>query len=203
VEGIVYILINEAMPGFIKIGKTTTSVEQRMRELDTTGLPLPFECFYAARVANMDFVERKQHDAFSDNRVRTRREFFRVDPERCQSALEIANGVDVTPREDVVEDADDLAALNKARERRGSFNFKMVEVPIGAELTFVRDPEVKCRVMDSKKVEFEGGVTSLSAAALTAIHRMGYTWKTLAGPDYWEYEGETLTERRLRMEDEG
>jgi hypothetical protein len=26
-EGIVYLLTNEAMPGYVKIGKTTTSVE--------------------------------------------------------------------------------------------------------------------------------------------------------------------------------
>jgi hypothetical protein len=39
-EGIIYILINEGMPGYTKVGKTSTSVEQRMKELDTTGVPL-------------------------------------------------------------------------------------------------------------------------------------------------------------------
>ena len=58
-EGIIYILINEAMPNFVKIGKTTTTVEQRMRALDTTGIPLPFECYYAARVRDMNFVEKQ------------------------------------------------------------------------------------------------------------------------------------------------
>jgi hypothetical protein len=45
-EGIIYVIINEAMPGYTKIGKTTGSVEDRMRGLDTSGVPLPFECFY-------------------------------------------------------------------------------------------------------------------------------------------------------------
>ena len=36
-EGVIYILMNEAMPGFTKIGKTTSSVEKRMKELDTAG----------------------------------------------------------------------------------------------------------------------------------------------------------------------
>mgnify|MGYP000953570363 CR=1 FL=1 len=201
-EGIIYILINEAMPGYVKIGKTTTSVEQRMRELDVTGVPLPFECFYAAKVEYMDLVERKLHDAFGDHRVRPRREFFQVDPERIQSALEIAGGEDVTPRQDVVEDADDLAALNKARERRGNFNFKMVEVPIGAELSFSRDHNIKCYVIDNKKVEFEGEANSLSKAARILLHREGYTWNQVNGPIYLEYEGEALSERRLRMEGE-
>jgi hypothetical protein len=57
-------------------------------------------------------------------------------------------------------------------------------------------------VTSDKKVEFEGEVTSLTASALTLVRRMGYTWTKIAGPAYWEYEGETLAERRLRMEGE-
>ena len=202
-EGIVYILINEAMPGYTKVGKTAMDVEQRMKDLDTTGLPLPFECFYAAKVDNMDRIEKLLHDAFGNNRVRPRREFFRTDPERIKSALEISGGVDVTPRHDIVEDADDEAALNMARERRGRFNFKMVEVPVGEELVFVKDDNVKCRVVDNHKVEFEGEIKSLSAVTLIAMHRLGYEWKSVAGPDYWVYEDESLTQRRFRMEGEG
>ena len=38
------------MPGIIKIGFTENSVEQRMRELDKTATPIPFECYYAKRI---------------------------------------------------------------------------------------------------------------------------------------------------------
>jgi hypothetical protein len=31
---------------------------------------------------------------------------------------------------------------------------------------------------------------------------MGYQWAAVSGSDYWEFEGETLTARRLRIEDE-
>ncbi len=78
---IVYVLINEAMPDLVKIGKTT-DLEGRIRGLDNTSIPLPFECFYAARVADPDFVERQLHDAFGDHRIRSNREFFRIAPER-------------------------------------------------------------------------------------------------------------------------
>lgn len=202
-EGIIYILINEAMPGYTKIGKTTTSVEQRMRELDTTGIPLPFECYYAARVAKMDFAEKQLHDAFDDRRVRKRREFFEIDPERVRSALLLAAIQDVTPRDDVVEGADDQAALDKARTSKGAFNFKMVDISPGSVLTFTKDHEITCAVVDNKKVEFEGELTSLSASAHKIVHRMGYSWGTINGPAYWEFDGETLGERRRRMEEEG
>ena len=57
-EGIIYVLTNEAMPGYVKVGKTSTSVAQRIRELDSTSLPFPFECYYAARVVDMDEAEK-------------------------------------------------------------------------------------------------------------------------------------------------
>jgi hypothetical protein len=69
-EGNIYILINEAMPGYVKVSKTSDSVAYRMKLLDSTGVPLPFESFYAARVEDMDFVESQLHDAFRDTRVR-------------------------------------------------------------------------------------------------------------------------------------
>ncbi len=199
-EGIVYILINEAMPGLSKIGKTAASLEDRIRGLDSTGVPLPFECFHASKVANIDFVERQLHDAFDDMRIRKRREFFRVSPERVQAALLLAQVEDVTPRGDVVEDAEDQQALDEAKKWRSPFHFGMVEIPTGSELTFSKDSQYRCIVAGKKQVEFEGETTSLSAAALTCAHRLGYTWKTVAGPEYWLYEGESLGERRRRIE---
>ena len=62
-EGIVYVLTNPAMPGMVKIGKTGREVEARLNDLYTTGVPLPFECVYAARVADMDKVEKAFHNA--------------------------------------------------------------------------------------------------------------------------------------------
>jgi hypothetical protein len=199
-DGIIYILINEGMPGYTKVGKTSTSVEQRMRELDTTGVPLPFECYFAGRVTNMDTAEKHLHDAFDMHRVRQRREFFQVDPERIRSALMLADPEDVTPRDDVVEDADDQAALDRARTKRSAFNFKMVGILPGSELKFTKDNLITCEVVDHKKIQFEGEETSLTSAALTIVKRMGYTWSKIAGPQYWELDGETLSERRTRME---
>jgi len=201
-EGIVYILVNEAMPGYAKVGMTGDNVEKRMKELDTTGTPVPFECFFAMKVDDVAQIEKFLHDAFADHRVRKNREFFYVSPERIRSALMISGGEDVTPKADLIESEDDQQALDKAKKIRANFNFKMVDIPIGAVLDFSRDPEAKCTVIDNRSIEFEGEITSLSKSALTIMHRQGYTWKALAGTEFWEFEGETLAERRLRMEAE-
>ena len=84
---IVYILTNEAMPDFIKIGFTTTTVEQRLRQLDTTGVPLPFESYYAAEVLDAHAEEKWLHSIFADRRVRDNREFFKLNPELVALAL--------------------------------------------------------------------------------------------------------------------
>jgi hypothetical protein len=40
--GIVYVLVNRAMPDLVKIGKTEQTLELRIKGLDTPGVPLPF-----------------------------------------------------------------------------------------------------------------------------------------------------------------
>ncbi len=108
----------------------------------------------------------------------------------------------MTPREDYVETEEDRAALNEAKRRRAVFNFRMVNIPDGAELTFSRDPTITCRVAEKRRVEFEGENMSLNQATLTALERIGYHWKAVCGPWYWMYEGESLDERRRRIEEE-
>ena len=194
---IIYILINEAMPGYVKIGRTN-DLERRIREMDNTSVPLPFECFYACTVRDAQFAERQLHDAFLDHRVRSSREFFEISPERAVSALKLAEIENVTPKKDFVETPEDQQALNQARKKRSIFNFAMVDIPIGAELVFSRDENIKARVVDNRSIELNGEIVSLSSSAQKIL---GYVYG-VAGTDYWMYEEETLDERRKRMEEE-
>ena len=68
--GIVYVLTNPAMPGLVKIGKTAReSVETHFTELYSTGVPVPFECAYAARVIDEATLEQAFHAAFGPYRL--------------------------------------------------------------------------------------------------------------------------------------
>lgn len=197
---IIYILTNEAMPGYVKIGKTNNDLEQRIRELSaSTSVPLPFTVFYACIVKNAQFVEHQLHDAFDDNRVNPKREFFRVAPERVVAALKLAEIENVTPKSDIVENKEDQDALDAARKIRSRFNFEMVKIPVGAELYFSRDENIKAKVIDThaaNSIEFNGKKTSLSRSAQKIL---GYQYG-VAGTDYWMFDGETLDERRRRLE---
>ncbi len=198
---IVYVLTNEAMPGYVKVGRTQ-NLEQRMKQLDTTGVPLPFECYYARRVSNADFVEAHIFEAFNDQLVRKNREFLTIRPERIKAALQIAPGEDVTVKEtSVVESQDDLDALARAKTARKDFHFSMIGVQPGTVLTHSRDPTVTCTVYDDRKVTFEGEVMSLSKSAGIVLQRHGLS-PDVAGTAYWTYKGKTLWDLRLEMEAE-
>lgn len=200
----VYILINEAMPGLIKIGRTTTSVKQRMSELNApAGIPLPFTCYYAARVEDCVKVEKKLHEAFGDHRVRERREFFWLSPHRAQAALELAALEDVTPREEIIDDFPEDAELGLIREtkRRVLPTFAQYQIPIGSILKLTKDSKITAAVDGERSVLFNGESMALSAAALAALRSMGYNWKSAHGAAYWEFDGETIWDRGERLRD--
>lgn len=193
---IVYVLINAAMPWYVKIGFTTTSIEQRLRELDNTSAPLPFECYYAAIVQNAREVERLIHHGFSDHRIRQNREFFQISPDKVASVLRLTWGQEVTPKRDTVESEEDQIALDNARKKRAVFNFQMVGIPVGAILTFVNDETITATVLDNRAISFNGELTSLSEAAWKLL---GYKHRP-QGTLYWSFDWETLDARRIRME---
>jgi hypothetical protein len=201
---IVYILTNESMPGYIKIGRTETSVEQRMRELDKTPVPLPFQCYYAAKVEDYVTLEKALHTAFGDHRVRSNREFFKLDPYRAKVIVELLAISEVTPGGDVFEDEESAKAVERASKVSGRFNFLENGIPIGSTLVYASDPSITCQVQDEQNVIFDGQVVSPSRAALMANASRGGKATAMQGPIWWLYNGETLASiRDQRSESEG
>jgi hypothetical protein len=198
----VYILTNEAMPGLVKIGFTEGSVQNRISNLSSaTGVPLPYECYYAAEVDDMKRVESLLHQLFSEHRINPKREFFRLDPEKVVLALSIGRFKDVTPSE-LIADEEEKAALEKAKARRAPLSLEAIGVHPGAVLTFSRDENRTTTVAAGNKVILDGEMMSLSAAALKLLRDLGYKTPTAQGPAYWIFDGELLDERRRRLEAE-
>ena len=195
---IVYVLSNPAFDRYVKVGRTI-DLEQRLRQLDNTSVPLPFRCEFAIEVNDEVEAERLVHQAFADVRVRSSREFFEIEPQRVIAALKLTGGKDVTPKEDVAEDAEGIEALERTVAKRRSYSFDDAHVSVGDVLVYTRDESVTATVVADKKIEFEGEVTSLSRAALTLLHKDGYKWKQANGWAYWMKDGETMGERVERF----
>jgi len=203
-SNIVYIFINQSMPDMVKIG-ITDNVERRVKELSgSTGVPLPFECYYAVKVSeDAKKLEKKIHEGFDKQRVRREREFFYTSPENAKSILElleIMGGENVTPKDDIVESQEEKQALDEARKLRTRFNFSMLDIKPGEILKFKKDNSIVCEVHDETQVKFRDKVTSLSNSADIILKEMGYEWLSVQGPRWWVYEGKTLSELRNERE---
>lgn len=192
--GIVYLLTHDAMPDLVKIGRTDASLEDRMKSLNNTSVPFGFRCYYAAEVVDAVDVERRLHQAFEDFKVG--KEFFELHPIRAQKILEMVATRDATPKTEVVVDKEEEEQLVKNEQRRHLRRFSMFRIglKVGDVLTFARNESITATVSSDTEITYEGEVQSLSSAALLAIRKCGYNWKTIPGPIFWMFNGQPLKE---------
>lgn len=192
---IVYILTNESMPNYVKIGYTQDSLESRMKSLCSTGVPLPFECHYACTVKNASETEKWIHRVFADRRV-AKKEFFLIDPECAVTALKVFEVTQITPSSNKFATKEELKEIENIKAKRSKFDFKENNIPIGSILEFSRNKEITCTVLANNKIDLNGKISSLS---LSARELLGYKYG-VAGTLYWMYDGETLDSIRKNKE---
>ncbi len=78
-QGFLYVLLNPAMPGLLKVGKTTRDPSDRVAELSSaTGVPSPFVLAYQQPVIDCHAAEKWVHGELerAGHRVADNREFF-------------------------------------------------------------------------------------------------------------------------------
>ena len=192
IQGIVYILTNPAIPNMIKIGMTTAEdVKARMAQLYTTGVPLPFECVYAAKVANHEKVEKALHIAFGPDRVNPKREFFEIEAAQAIAIIKLMELEDVTPKvaneRDQVDEVDREAGEAYSRKKRPRFSFGEMQIPVGSELVNVTNGET-VTVINDRAVNFRGEETSLTNATRIILDNSYH----VAPAPYWTFNGKLL-----------
>lgn len=196
--GIVYLLTNPVMPGLVKIGMTTREdMDARMRELYSTGVPVPFECQFACRVKKTDCVkiEKALHTAFSPQRVNANREFFRINVGQAKAILELFHHTDVT--EEVTDEIqndltdDDKAASAKAQPHRPALNFYEMGMQKGDKLIWKDDPTISVTVISERKVSYNGEETSISSLS---AQLKGYKSRHIAPGAHWLFNEKLLSD---------
>lgn len=190
---IVYVLTNPAMPSLVKIGITTQAgVKERMKQLYTTGVPVPFECAYTVEVVDCASVEAALHTAFGPNRINPNREFFKIGIDQAVAVLRLLKGNEVTPRLNAELKADigeaDIDSAKKLK-KRPNLNFREMGIPAGAILVF-RDGKSTVTVVGDKKVELNGESMSLTAATRVM---MNIDYSVQPTP-HWTYQGKSLND---------
>ncbi len=180
-------MTNPALNNMVKIGYAT-DVEQRRKQLSTTNLPYEYE-IYATYETSGNLEDKKLHKMIDnlnpDLRVSSNREFFVMAPQEAYELLEAIATISGT--KDKLQKVKIIEA-KKQKVRRPAVNFAKCGIPIGAELVFTEDHTVVAKVVDERKVEYNGEITSLSAIS---DRIKGYS---SSGPTFFTYKGRKVSE---------
>lgn len=87
----IYILVNPSIPGICKIGYTTTTVYQRVKEINrATGVIIPWDAVFSYRCSDGRALERDIHEYLTVRgiRVNNKREGFAIDIDSARDIIE-------------------------------------------------------------------------------------------------------------------
>ncbi len=191
--GIIYLLTNPAMPGLVKIGFTTQNdVQARMAQIYSTGVPVPFDCVYAASVKDPSKLEQALHNAFAPARLNPRREFFQIEVGQAIGIIKLLELEDVTPvingQQSQVSHIE-VEAGERLRSRRPNLNFIEMNIPIGSEIVCKVNGE-SAMVRSPRTIDFRNEEMYLTSATKIIL---GNDYAIAPAP-YWTYNGESLQE---------
>lgn len=99
----VYILVNKSIPGICKIGMTTTTVGQRVKEINqATGVITPWFSVFKYKCINSRILEKAVHQHLEDlgYRVNPKREGFEIPSSMAIDIIkELGEQLTVTPKD--------------------------------------------------------------------------------------------------------
>ncbi len=195
IKGMVYVLTNPAMPGIVKIGLTTReTMEERLKELFKTNIPVPFKCEFACRVDDSKKVENALHIAFQPYRF-PQREFFKIEAEQAISILKLFEKAEITSEfnkeiNNITTKEERDAGEKLEKLRKPPLNFLEMGIPVGSHLKFTEDG-TEVEIVEEKKVKYLDELYSLSNLTKKLLNLDYYVRPNR----YWTYKGKNIQEQ--------
>jgi hypothetical protein len=220
-SGVVYILTNPCLDGWVKIGMTERSdIEQRLHELNSPpNIPLSYRCYAVYEVENPFEVEKHIHsiidriddslharEQLENGRIRER-EFFKISPETAYGIFKdislLRNDVEklklYTPTQKEAQEQE----LAENKSKRSNSSFKMLNIAVGEKIEFLYDNNIVAEVFDKQnKIKYNDDVYSVTALAIRILVEK-YGWSEGLHVNGWKFftkDGITLYELRDKME---
>ena len=194
-KGFIYIMTNPALQDMVKIGYAT-NVEARRQQLSTTALPYEYEV-YATYETSGNLEDKKLHKLIdnlnSDLRVSKNREFFVMTPDDAYELLESIAIISGT--KDKLTKLKGDAESTQQTIRKPPIDFYKCGLKNGDELICTEDPSIKVTVQGEHKVLYNDELTSLSA-----VMKKVKGYKSIAGPSFFTYKGELITDIARRTQ---
>ena len=85
----VYVLVNKSVPNMVKIGMTTSTPDERARQISAaTGVATPWISVFSYACYRSDLLEEDIHLHLREHRVNHKREMFAIDSHTAQRVIE-------------------------------------------------------------------------------------------------------------------
>ncbi|WFL75956.1 GIY-YIG nuclease family protein [Altererythrobacter arenosus] len=191
-EGTVFILTNDAMPGFSRVDYTTgDDLGSKISRVNKSALPVPFRLYFAAKVPDVKLVDRNLHYLFADYCDARDAQFFKINPDMLRAAIELAaiSVIQVSDKEQGIS-AFDRAQMDRLRTAHDNVRFEALNAEAGTELYFSRDRTITCTALGNGLVEFDGTAMSPAEASASAMRAIGFDWAEVSSVDYWLSQGD-------------
>lgn len=222
-KGLVYILTNPCLDGWVKIGMTERNdISRRLQELNSPpNIPLSYRCYATYEVDNPLEVEKRIHnlidrvddslharEQLNNGRIRER-EFFKISPETAYGIFKDIAALRgdsnklklLTPTIDQSQEEE----IAESKTKRTNNSFRLLNINIGEEVTFLYDDTIVAKVTDNKnKLEFDNVVYSVTALAQKILFER-YNWSKNLHVNGWRFftkDGITLSDLRDQIESE-
>lgn len=203
-KGYIYVLTNPSFPDYVKIGYAD-DVNKRLKQLNRSEcVPFSFRV-YATYEVDSRLSDIKIHELIDrlnpnlraienfDGKKRVR-EFYAMSADDAYNILKSiaeingreASLVLVKPTDKDIKQ-EETAAEIKAKTRGDNYSFSKCNIPLGAELVYINDENVKCYVVDDRRVKYQDEIMYM-----TTLAKMLTGKKSIAGPGFFKYNGKNL-----------
>lgn len=216
-KGLVYILTNPCLDGWVKIGMTSRNgIEKRLQELNApTNIPLTYRCYAYYEVDNALEVEQRIHsliDRIDDSlhareklesgRIRER-EFFKISPETAYGIFKdvalLRGDLDKLKLYKPTLEQSQEQEIAESKTKRSNNSFALLKIAVGEEVKFLYDDSIVAKVVDNKNhLEYEGEKYTVTRLAVKILIEK-YGWTENLHVNGWRFftkDGMTLSDLR-------
>lgn len=214
-KGLVYILTNPCLDGWVKIGMTERNdIESRLRELNSpSNIPLSYRCYAVYEVENPLEVEKRIHsiidriddslharEQLNSGRIRER-EFFKISPETVYGVFKdiasLRGDTDKLKLNAPTLEQSQEQEIAERKTKRSNNSFKLLNIAVGEEISFLYDDTITAKIIDDKnQIEYEGENYSVTGLARKLLIEQ-YGWTENLHVNGWMY----FTKDRISLSD--
>mgnify|MGYP003303368400 CR=1 FL=1 len=222
-KGLVYILTNPCLDGWVKIGMTERNdINRRLQELNSPpNIPLSYRCYATYEVENPLEVEKRIHslidrvddslharEQLNNGRIRER-EFFKISPETAYGIFRdiaaLRGDTDKLKLSTPTIDQSQEQEIAESRTKRTNNSFDSLKINIGEVVSFLYDDTIVAKVADNKnKLEFNNEIYSVTGLAKKILLER-FNWSENIHVNGWRFftkDGISLSDLRDRIESE-